>query len=218
MKIFILSLAACLFITGELAQTPSPKMFYIVEVDGKTYVTLNNKPVKGTVMIDSVTQLLANGIVIWGDRSTTILRPGDCIDDSGIVYSDRAEIDFIGNPHALNHIHMLPEVSVTGIGNVNKSEFHNYTSYMERLYKQIEKNDFEIAVIKEKLWTKSRREASKYRRKLISLERENTDLKIDFDNFVHFGILDDWKLFRGEMNDDLKPLASDIDLMKGELF
>lgn len=218
MKTFILTMAACLIMTSEFAQSTAPKMYYISEVDGKIVVMLNNKVITSTVYIDTLTQLLANGIVIWGDKSTTFLRPGDCIDDSGFVYSERNETDFIGNPHALNHIHMLPLVTVTGEAETTNSEVRIYTEYMERIYKQIEKNDYEISLIKEKLWTKSRKDATKYRKKLHSLERENVDLKIDFDTFVHFGPLSEWKSFRAEMNADIKPLVQDISSMKSELF
>lgn len=179
---------------------------------------LNNKIMTNTVTIDTLSQLLANGIVVWGDKSTTILRPGDCIDDNGFVYSERNETDFIGNPKALNHIHMLPEVTVSAEGNVNKSELQIYTDYMENLYKQIEKNDYEISLIKEKLWVKSRKDATKYRKKLNSLERENADMKIDFDTFIHFGSVSNWQLLREEMNQDLQPLAQDIAMMKKEVF
>jgi transketolase len=88
---------------------------------------------------------------------------------------------------------------------------------MEQLYKDFEVNDYNIAFVKEKLQIKTRKEATKYRKKLNSIERTNTELKIDFDIFIHFGIPEDWHLFREEMNDYQKMLVLDLAAMKSEL-
>jgi hypothetical protein len=217
MKILNLGLATCLFTSGAFAQSTSINKYCVDVVNGKTVVMHNNKMITVTVNIDSMTQLLVNGVVVWDDKSTTILRHGDCIDESGIVYSERKETDFIGDTNALNHIHMLPEATVTAEKKTNKSEMKNYMLYMEKLYKDIDVNDFEITFIKQKLQTLTKQETTKFRKKLNSLEKENMELKISFDIFVHFGIMDDWHLFRAEMNGDLKPLVQDIAMMKGEL-
>jgi len=218
MKTSILTTVACLLMLVNFAQSTFPNLYYIGEVNGKTVVMLDNKIIPGTIQIDTSIQLLANGIVVWGNKTSTILRPGDCIDDSGIVYSERKETDFIGNPRALNHIHMLPEVTISGAAKADNSELGNYKNYMEKLYKNIELNDYYITLIKEKLWTKTRKEATKYRRKINSLERENMELKIDFDIFMHYGVFEDWPLFRVEKNEDLKLLVQDIAALKSELL
>ncbi len=179
---------------------------------------LNNIIISTKVDLDSAIQLLPDGSVIWGDKRTTLLRAGDCIDGNGIVISDRKETDFIGNPEAINHIHMLPEVTIAGEGTEKRREAKAYKTYMEKLCKEIDKNDNDIEFIKEKLWVKTRKEATKYRKRLNSLESENSELKIDFDIFVHFGTQDEWQLFRSEVNADLKPLMQDIAKLKGELL
>jgi len=218
MKTLIVIVTFCLSIKGGFAQTNASKLYCISEMNGKTIVMLNDEIINATIKIDSISQLSPNGVVIWGDRSSTILRTGDCINDSGVVISFRPETDFIGNQNALNHIHMLPEATVTDESITNKSDIINYNAYMARLYKDIEKNDYEISIIKEKLWTMHRKEATKYRKKLNTLDNQNRELKIDYDTFIHFGLLNEWTKFRAEMNGDLKAVVQDITSMKSELF
>src|SRR5690349_14459954 len=208
MKTLNLTLVACLLMSGTFAQVTESNLFCIDVVNRKTVVMLDDKIVTGTVNIDSVTQLQDNGIVIWRDKSTTTLRAGDCIDEMGIIYSDRNEIDFRGDTNALNHIHFLPEVTVTGEriikapSALSASEGKNYMNYMEQLYNECNVNDYHISLIKEQIQTKTIPTAKlekKFRKALRYLEGLNTELKIDFDTFVHFGVLEDWHLFREEM-------------------
>jgi hypothetical protein len=189
----------------------------------KAVVMHDNKIINNEVIIDLSTKLLSNGMIVWSDKSTTLLRIGDCIDGRGIIYSERDETDFIGDSNALNHIHMLPELTVTGekkvnsSSSLNESDRNNYIHYLEKLYKDFELNDFDIAFIKDKLRTKTRNEVTQYRKKLNTLEKENVELKIDYDIFIHYGEISDWKLFRKEMNEDLISLVQDLSMMKEKL-
>ena len=222
MKTF-LTIAAGLLMTGVFAQVTVSNLYCIDVVNRKTVVVHDNKIITGAVHIDSVTQLQDNGMVIWRDKSTTTLRPGDCIDEMGIIYSERNETDFTGDTNALNHIHLLPEVAVTGEriiktpSALNVSEGKNYVLYMEELYKEFKVNDYDISLIKEKMHIKTGKEMTKFRKALRYLEDVNTELKIDFDAFVHYGVLEDWHLFREEMNEYLGVLKEDIAFVKGKL-
>ncbi|CAN5399821.1 hypothetical protein BH11BAC1_BH11BAC1_07160 [soil metagenome] len=229
MKTSALMITAILFLANVFAQTKTETSeknrtkFCVESFEGKTVITENGEVLTVPQTIDNGTQLLTDGIVVWRDGSRTILRLGDCIDMNAVIYSERRATDFVGDERALNHIHLLPEVNITeekGLTIEDKTrEFpsSNYESYMVKAYKAIEENDFVITSIKEKLLTKSGRSARSLKRKLNSLEQENLELKIDFDAYVHYGS-DNWRLFRKEFNEDMKPVVQDLALLKAKLM
>ena len=218
MKNVTLALAACFFFTGAFSQSSAVRSFYISSREGKRVVKENETILKNPVILESHAQLLPNGTVIWGDKSRTILNDGDFIDESGIIYTRNPERDFSGDKRALNHIHMLPEAII--IGERDHSALKpdsGFIAYMKRVYNTIQENDYEISILKEKIIAAESQNSKKMVRKIKSLEKENMELKIEFDNYIHYGT-GSWFTFRDEFNEELKPLMKDLAMLRnGEL-
>jgi hypothetical protein len=123
---------------------------------------------------------------------------------------------------------LLPEVLITGeiqlkilLGDENSNRAEEFNSLQFKLYASktealIEKNDNDIAQIKQALKNKRGRQAIKYWKEITRLEIENEQLKTDFWNYLHYG-LGDCLIFQNEFTQDLQPLAQDLTQLHLEL-
>lgn len=213
MKKLTSTLVALISAATLLAQT-SDFSYYVQRKNGETVVRKKDQIVSTPIELGVHAQLLPNGEVNWADNSKTILHDGDCIDEQGIIYSANSNKDFSGNENALNHIHLLPEATITG-ERITKSDStnDNLEVYLREAYLDLEENDYMIEVIKEKLLSFGSNSNKLLFKQLANLESENQELKADFDLYVHFG-KGNWRLFKNQFNADLKPLKDDLNILK----
>jgi hypothetical protein len=123
---------------------------------------------------------------------------------------------------------LLPEVVITDELGLNSladddnaeraegfqsADFQKYVSKIERA---IIRNDNNISSIKMKLLNERGEEAVKGWRKITSLEIENYELKRELLDYLHYG-KGNWNLFKKEMNEDLRPLAEELEVLNNEL-
>jgi len=123
---------------------------------------------------------------------------------------------------------LLPEVLITenlqlkslynddNLQRADEFQLLPFKIYAIKTEEQIAKNEKEISFIKSKLKKTRGKSVIKHWHQIASLEVENEELKVDFWNYLHYGI-GNWNLFKSDFNEDLEPLAQDIARLQQEI-
>jgi hypothetical protein len=89
---------------------------------------------------------------------------------------------------------------------LQKQDFQSYASNVQERLGEIKQDLRQLDFIAKHEGSADR----KLKSKVKSLKIEEKELEADLKNFIQYGVMEDWKIFRNEFNQDLSLILTDI--------